>query len=161
MIRRDARSMLSQALHAMGHTVNCICCMRGVSRISLTHHLYGRRMRVRVSRPNPKYDPNLPVDRYRNQKFIVYYKNHADPTARAGTPWHERPAADRLWALEQILPSMVRCQCGVKRVKRRKSPLMPLDLVRAIQIYIKMPMGLTLSEFLAKTFGDVDPVLNA
>lgn len=136
----------------MGHTVDCICCMRGVSRISLTHHLYGRRARERVKIPHYNAGKlNHEGKPYPNE--VVVHRNKADGS-RSGTPWYERPLADRLWALEQIVPSTKRCNCSLKRVKCRKTPLLPLELVQAMSFYVQMPMGLTLYEFLTKTFGE-------
>jgi hypothetical protein len=164
---------ISQALYALGHTVNCVANMRGRNRLTITHHLYGRPSRPgkaageQIHKLNDEHLAKIRTQveagvlSWSSPEVDASFKEHQAktnalyPTGRTGgSPFHKKPANVRFAALEEAAKLTTRCHCGCPR-NHRKSKMFNPKLVQAISIYSRGDWGnLSLFEFLTKTFGD-------
>jgi hypothetical protein len=171
----DAAS-ISQALFALGHTVNCVSHMRGRARLTVGLQLYGRSHRLPAS-AKPKVDAlwaeyeakclalglnwtkpdHVPTLKVLNDDLHAKV-NALKPAGReGGFPFHRKPVEVQLEALQEASGLIKNCTCGCKR-NPRKSKMFVAEFTKAIEIYAKTAgdagwAGLNLEEFLTKTFG--------
>jgi hypothetical protein len=164
---------ISQALYALGHSVNCVANMRGRSRLTITHQIYGRPSRPgKAAREQMHKMSDEHLAKIRTQveaglfqwsspEVNASFKEHQArvkslyPSGRAGgSPFHKKPPDVRVAALEEAAKLTTRCSCGCPR-NHRKSKMFNPKLVQAIGIYSRGDWGnLNLFEFLTKTFGE-------
>ena len=167
---------ISQALFALGHTVNCVSHMRGRNRLTVDLQIYGRNRRLPAS-VKPKVDALLAEQEAKRLALRLSWGNpdqvpalkslYAETQAKinalkpagreGGFPFHRKPVEVQLEALQEASGLIKNCTCGCKR-NPRKSKMFVAEFTKAIEIYAKTAgdagwAGLNLEEFLTKTFG--------